>query len=74
MEQSSGSAWAQTEPPSPEDSASASASVVDLEGMNHQILYLDGGTGIWQNGAGGVYTDNGDGTYTGPDGTVWYLE
>ncbi len=74
MEQSSGSAWAQTDPPSPEDSASASASVVDLEGMNHQILYLDGGTGIWQNGAGGVYTDNGDGTYTGPDGTVWYLE
>lgn len=67
---SNGSIWTEESPETPDTYAEEEVAVDDGEG-NSQILYLqeDGG---WMNIAGGIYTDNGDGTYTGPDGTVWY--
>lgn len=71
VEAGTGSVWTEQGPPNPSDSAQAEASVTDESGLNSQSLYL-GADGVWQNGARGVYTDNGDGTYTGPDGAIWY--
>ncbi|MDO5346602.1 MAG: M56 family metallopeptidase [Lachnospiraceae bacterium] len=70
---SSGIVWTETAPSSPADQAVNQVQVIDGEGLNRQTLYADA-DGSWRNGAGGAYTDNGDGTWTGPGGTVWYRE
>ena len=46
--------------------------VTDEDGLNSQTLYLDSSSGSWFIEAGGIYTDNGDGSFTGPDGNLWY--
>ena len=66
-----GSVWTETAPPSPGERAAAQVLVQDEEGLNSQTLYA-GTDGSWRNGAGGIYSDNGDGTWTGPDGEIWY--
>lgn len=63
--------WTEDGSPDPRESALAESYVTDKKGLNSQILYL-GEDGAWKNKANGVYADNGDGTWTGPDGTVWY--
>lgn len=50
----------------------ASVTVTDEDGLNSQTLYQDSSSGSWVNEAGGIYTDNGDGSFTGPDGNLWY--
>lgn len=45
--------------------------VKDGGAYNQQTLYQQE-DGSWKNMAGGVYTSNGDGSWTGPDGTFWY--
>lgn len=45
--------------------------IVDDSGYNVGTLYQDE-DGVWKNGAGGIFEDNGDGTFTGPDGMTWY--
>lgn len=64
-----GSIWSEN---SPEDTSTDSAEIIDEYGNNPDTLYLDGNSGIWHNMVGGVYTLNDDGTFTGPDGTIWY--
>lgn len=66
----SGSTWTETASQTPADKSVSQVEVTDEEGYNSQTLYLSV-SGVWQNGAGGTYTDNGDGTWTGTDGTVW---
>ncbi|WP_373218583.1 SH3 domain-containing protein [Ruminococcus sp. 5_1_39BFAA] len=66
-----GTTWTEEAPESPGDSAEEEVVVEDEDGYNSMTLYGDG-AGSWSNIAGGDYTDNGDGTWTGPDGTVWY--
>lgn len=58
-------------PETPSENAQASLVVVDEEGLNYQTLYQNS-AGEWENNASGAYSDNGDGTFTGPDGTLWY--
>lgn len=65
-----GTIWTETAPESPADHAVDQANIVDQEGLNYGTLYL-GEDGTWRNIAGGVYTPNGDNTWTGPDGTIW---
>ena len=57
-------------PPNPADQAVASVTVYDSGQLNRQVLY-QGPDGTWQNQAGGLYTANEDGSFTGPDGTLW---
>lgn len=66
-----GSTWTEDVPETPADSAYEEVVVQDEDGYNTMTLYGDG-SGSWSNIAGGSYTDNGDGTWTGPDGTLWY--
>lgn len=66
-----GTAWTEEAPESPADSAEEEVVVEDEEGYNTMTLYGDG-SGSWHNIAGGYFADNGDGTWTGSDGTVWY--
>ena len=66
-----GSSWTEQAPESPADNAVDEASVQDADGLNSDTLYL-GEDGVWRNEANGIYTDNGDGTWTGPDGESWY--
>lgn len=54
------------------DKSGASVTVTDEDGLNSQTLYQDSSSGSWVNEAGGIYTDNGDGSFTGPDGNLWY--
>ena len=54
----------------PRRSAVASVTVYDSGQLNRQVLY-QGPDGSWQNQAGGLYTANEDGSFTGPDGTLW---
>ena len=72
MRLSDGSSWTDIAPANPSDKSAAQIQVKDKDGLNTQTLYQDEATGGWQNIAGGVYSDNGDGSYTGPDGTLWY--
>ncbi len=58
-------------PETPSENAQASLVVVDEDGLNYQTLYQNS-AGEWENNAAGAYSDNGDGTFTGPDGTLWY--
>lgn len=58
-------------PETPSENAQASLVVVDEDGLNYQTLYQNS-VGEWENNASGAYSDNGDGTFTGPDGTLWY--
>lgn len=67
-----GTAWTDSAPASPADHMISQSSVIDAEGYNQATLYQQE-DGSWQNIAGGVYADNGDGTWTGPNGTIWYL-
>ncbi|MDO4322299.1 MAG: SH3 domain-containing protein [Lachnospiraceae bacterium] len=62
----SGAAWTE----STEASSGSQVALADEDGYNQVILYQQE-DGSWQNIAGGVFADNGDGTWTGPDGTVW---
>ena len=68
---SSGEAATEDAPATPSEEAISSVNVTDDFGYNSQTLY-ETGSGEWMNNASGVYTDNGDGTFTGPDGTLWY--
>lgn len=65
-----GSSWTEEGPPNPADQAVASVTVYDSGQLNRQVLY-QGPDGSWQNQAGGLYTANEDGSFTGPDGTLW---
>ena len=65
------SQWTSETPPSPADHASDTVSLISEDGLNVNQLYYDSDSGIWQNIAGGIYTPNGDGTFTGPDGSLW---
>lgn len=67
------SLWTSETPPSPADHASASVSLISEDGLNVNQLYYDSDTDIWQNIAGGIYTSNGDGTFTGPNGDLWIV-
>ena len=67
------SLWTSETPPSPADHASASVSLISEDGLNVNQLYYDSDTNIWQNIAGGIYTSNGDGTFTGPNGDLWIV-
>lgn len=66
-----GKIWTETAPESPADHAVAQQMVTDGEGLNSQTLYQQPDSS-WLNGAGGIYTANGNGIWTGPDGTLWY--
>ena len=68
---SSGESATEDAPTTPSEEAISSVNVTDDFGYNSQTLY-ETGSGEWMNNASGVYTDNGDGTFTGPDGTLWY--
>ena len=65
-----GSSWTEEGPPNPADQAVASVTVYDSGQLNRQVLY-QGPDGSWQNQAGGLYTANEDGSFTGPNGTLW---
>ena len=67
------SQWTQEVPLSPADYASDSVSLISEDGLNINQLYYDSDAGIWQNIAGGIYTPNGDGTFTGPNGDLWIV-
>lgn len=67
------SLWTSETPPSPADYASDSVSLISEDGLNVNQLYYDSDSGIWQNIAGGIYTPNGDGTFTGPNGDLWIV-
>ena len=67
------SLWTSETPPSPADHASASVSLISEDGLNVNQLYYDSDTDIWQNIAGGIYTSNGDGTFTRPNGDLWIV-
>lgn len=67
-----GSSWSETAPAPAADKSGASVTVTDEDGLNSQTLYQDSSSGSWVNEAGGIYTDNGDGSFTGPDGNLWY--
>ena len=71
IETQTGLTWTDEAPPSPADSAVDEANIHDEEKLNYGTLYL-GEDGVWRNGANGIYSDNGDGTWTGPDGMIWY--
>ena len=64
------SSWTEEGPPNPADQAVASVTVYDSGQLNRQVLY-QGPDGSWQYQAGGLYTANEDGSFTGPDGTLW---
>ncbi|MDO4322297.1 MAG: M56 family metallopeptidase [Lachnospiraceae bacterium] len=66
-----GTAWTDSTPDTPADRGISQSSVIDAEGYNQMTLYQQA-DGSWQNIAGGIYMSNGDGTWTGPDGTIWY--
>lgn len=66
-----GVSWTETAPQAPGSEDFSEVTVSDEEGYNSQTLSL-GADGIWRNSAAGVYTDNGNGTWTGSNGTVWY--
>lgn len=72
VQSGTGSIWTEDAPPSPSENAQSEAYITDEGGYNSQTLYL-GEDGVWKNIAGGVYTNNGDGTWTGPDGNIWYM-
>lgn len=67
------SLWTSETPPSPADHASSTVSLISEDGLNVNQLYYDSDSGIWQNIAGGIYTPNGDGTFTGPNGDLWIV-
>lgn len=66
-----GASLTENAPAKPSDSAVGSTQVTDDSGYNSQTLY-ENADGSWMNDASGVYVDNGDGTFTGPDGMIWY--
>lgn len=66
-----GSIWTDISQAVPDANASQTITVTDSDGLNEMTLYLDADSGIWHNSAWGVYTDNGNNTFTGPDGSVW---
>ena len=67
-----GTSWTDEAPESPADHAITQRTVTEAaEGYIQMILYQQA-DGSWQNSAGGIFTDNGDGTWTGMDGTVWH--
>ena len=68
---SSGESATEDAPATPSEEAISSVNVTDDFGYNSQTLY-ETGIGEWMNNASGIYTDNGDGTFTGPDGTLWH--
>lgn len=68
---SSGESATEDAPATPSEEAISSVNVTDDFGYNSQTLY-ETGSGEWMNNASGIYTDNGDGTFTGPDGTLWH--
>lgn len=67
-----GSIWQDTPIQQAPENAQESVYVRDESGYNTNVLYQNEENGVWINIAGGIYTPNGDGTYTGPDGTLWY--
>lgn len=67
------SQWTSEAPPSPADHASDTVFLISEDGLNANQLYYNSDTGSWQNIAGGIYTENGDNTFTGPDGTLWFV-
>lgn len=69
-----GSTWTDIPQAKPDANASKTVTVIDPDGLNEMTLYLDADSGIWHNSAWGIYTDNGNNTFTGPDGTVWTVE
>ena len=68
--ESQGKTWTEETPQAPEDTAVNEVQVADGPGDNQQTLYQDS-DGNWANGAGGVYIPDGNGGFTGPDGSVW---
>ena len=66
-----GASLTENAPAKPSDLAVGSTQVTDDVGYNSQTLY-ENTDGSWMNDASGVYVDNGDGTFTGPDGMIWY--
>lgn len=71
IQASSGISMSENAPERPSESAVSSVYVTDDSGYNSQTLY-QGTDGQWLNDASGAYTDNGNGTFTGPDGEIWY--
>lgn len=69
-----GSVWTDIPQARPDANASKTVTVIDPDGLNEMTLYLDADSGIWHNSAWGIYTDNGNNTFTGPDGTIWTVE
>lgn len=69
-----GSIWTDIPQAKPDANASRTVTVIDPDGLNEMTLYLDADSGKWHNSAWGIYTDNGNNTFTGPDGTIWTVE
>ena len=69
-----GSIWTDIPQAKPDANASRTVTVTDPDGLNEMTLYLDADSGKWHNSAWGIYTDNGNNTFTGPDGTIWTVE
>lgn len=73
--QAMGTTWTDVnpdpDPEMPEDFAVNEVTIMDEGDYNRSTLYL-GEDGIWRNKAWGIFEDNGDGTFTGMDGTIWY--
>ena len=69
-----GSVWTDIPQAKPDANASRTVTVIDPDGLNEMTLYLDADSGKWHNSAWGIYTDNGNNTFTGPDGTIWTVE
>lgn len=67
-----GSEWTNVEPESVADHASAEVRIADEEGFNEMTLYQDSETGVWQNIAGGVFTDEGNDMWRAMDGNLWH--
>lgn len=69
-----GSRWSETDPDpgTPADDAVDEVNIMDEGDYNRGTLYL-GEDGVWRNVANGIFTDNGDGTFTGMDGTIWHV-
>ena len=69
-----GSIWTDIPQAKPDANASRTVTVTDPDGLNEMTLYLDADSGKWHNSSWGIYTDNGNNTFTGPDGTIWTVE
>lgn len=66
-----GTKWTETAPDSPAEHAVRQKKITDAERYNQVTLYLQE-DGSWQNVAGGIYADQGDGSWLGPDGKKWF--